>query len=69
VGRRIAFKGILLTLTSYPEPIPVSRIDDAVSIAAALGAHLAHARLREFVLAGATKSLLSKPPLPILFSQ
>ena len=27
-----------------------------------------HSRFREFVLGGATKSLLSKPPLPILFS-
>ncbi len=27
-----------------------------------------HSRLREFVLGGATKSLLSKPPLPILFA-
>jgi nucleotide-binding universal stress UspA family protein len=27
-----------------------------------------HSRLREFVLGGATKSLLPKPPLPILFS-
>jgi nucleotide-binding universal stress UspA family protein len=27
-----------------------------------------HSRLREFVLGGATKSLLSKPPLPVLFS-
>lgn len=27
-----------------------------------------HARWREFVLGGATRSLLSKPPLPILFS-
>jgi nucleotide-binding universal stress UspA family protein len=27
-----------------------------------------HSRLREFVLGGATKSLLSMPPLPILFS-
>jgi nucleotide-binding universal stress UspA family protein len=27
-----------------------------------------HSRLREFVLGGATKSLLSKPPTPILFS-
>ncbi|MGZ4892421.1 MAG: universal stress protein, partial [Halobacteriota archaeon] len=27
-----------------------------------------HSRLREFALGGATKSLLSKPPLPILFS-
>lgn len=27
-----------------------------------------HSRLRQFILGGATKSLLSKPPLPILFS-
>jgi nucleotide-binding universal stress UspA family protein len=27
-----------------------------------------HSRLREFVLGGATKSLLSRPPLPILIS-
>ncbi len=27
-----------------------------------------HSRLREFVLGGATRSLMSKPPLPILFS-
>jgi nucleotide-binding universal stress UspA family protein len=27
-----------------------------------------HSRFREFILGGATKSLLSKPPIPILFS-
>jgi nucleotide-binding universal stress UspA family protein len=27
-----------------------------------------HSRLRQFILGGATRSLLSKPPLPILFS-
>ena len=27
-----------------------------------------HSKWREFILGGATKSLLSKPPLPILFS-
>ena len=27
-----------------------------------------HSRLREFILGGATKSMLSKPPIPILFS-
>ena len=27
-----------------------------------------HSRFSEFVLGGATKSMLSKPPLPILFS-
>ena len=37
----MAFKDILLTLTSYPEPTPVSVLEDAVSIAATLGAHLA----------------------------
>jgi nucleotide-binding universal stress UspA family protein len=37
----MAFKDILLTLTSYPEPTPVSVVEEAVSIAAALGAHLA----------------------------
>jgi nucleotide-binding universal stress UspA family protein len=37
----LAFKDILVALTSYPEPSPVSIIDDAVSIAAVFGAHLA----------------------------
>jgi nucleotide-binding universal stress UspA family protein len=37
----MAFKDILLTLTSYPDPTPVSVLDDAISIAATLGAHLA----------------------------
>ncbi len=37
----MAFKDVLLTLTSYPKPTPVSMVDDAVSIAAALGVHLA----------------------------
>jgi nucleotide-binding universal stress UspA family protein len=37
----MAFKDILLTLTSYPQPTPVSVVEDAVSIAAALGAHMA----------------------------
>src|SRR6185369_4760750 len=40
-GSRMASKDILLTLTSYPEPTPVFVIDDAVSIAAGFGAHLA----------------------------
>ena len=37
----MAFKDILLTLTSYPDPTPVSVVEEAVSIAASLGAHLA----------------------------
>ncbi len=37
----MAFKDILLTLTSYPEPTPVSVVEDAVSVASLLGAHIA----------------------------
>ncbi|MCA1528916.1 universal stress protein [Bradyrhizobium yuanmingense] len=52
----MAFKDVLLTLASYPEPTPVSVIDDAVSVAATLGAHLAaiscevHAEVRASLL-------------------
>jgi len=37
----MAFRDILLALASYPEPTPASVIEDAVSVAAALGAHIA----------------------------
>src|SRR5258705_384013 len=37
----MAFKDILLTLTSYPDPTPASVAEDAVAIAATFGAHLA----------------------------
>lgn len=37
----MAFKDILVALTSYPEPTPVSVTEDAVAIATAFGAHLA----------------------------
>lgn len=37
----MAIKDILLTLTSYPEPTPISVIEDAVSFAASLGSHIA----------------------------
>lgn len=37
----MAFKDILVALNSYPDPTPVSVVDEAVSIAAALGAHIA----------------------------
>jgi nucleotide-binding universal stress UspA family protein len=37
----MAFRDILLALASYPEPTPTSVIEDAISIAAALGAHIA----------------------------
>lgn len=37
----MAIKDILVALTSYPEPTPVSSAANAVSVAVALGAHLA----------------------------
>ena len=37
----MAFKDILVALASYPDPTPVSAVEDAVSVAVALGAHLA----------------------------
>lgn len=37
----MAFRDILVVLTSYPEPTPVSVVEQAVSVAAALGAHIA----------------------------
>ncbi|WP_166298276.1 MULTISPECIES: universal stress protein [Bradyrhizobium] len=37
----MAIRDVLLTLTSYPDPTPVSVIDSAVSLASALGAHIA----------------------------
>jgi nucleotide-binding universal stress UspA family protein len=37
----MAFKDILVALNSYPDPTPVSAVEDAVSVAAVLGAHLA----------------------------
>lgn len=35
------FKDVLVALNSYPEPTPASLVEDAVAVAAALGAHLA----------------------------
>lgn len=37
----MAFKDILVALNSYPDATPVSMVEDAVSVAATLGAHLA----------------------------
>lgn len=37
----MAFKDILVALNSYPDPTPVSVVEDAVAVATALGAHLA----------------------------
>ena len=37
----MAFKDILVALTSYPEPTPSSVVEDAVSVASLLGAHIA----------------------------
>lgn len=59
----MAFKDLLLTLTSYPEPTPNSVVESAVSIAAALGAHLAavscevHVELPGHVLSGSIANI------------
>ena len=37
----MAFRDIMVALTSYPEPTQLSVVDDAVSVASALGAHIA----------------------------
>src|SRR3974390_86164 len=37
----MAFRDILVALTSYPDPTPVSVVEEAVSIASLLGAHIA----------------------------
>jgi hypothetical protein len=34
----MSFKDVLIALTTYPEPTPVSAVDDAVDLAAAFGA-------------------------------
>jgi len=36
----MAFKDMLLALTTYPQPTPVAAVDDAVAIAAAMGGRL-----------------------------
>ncbi|OCK60583.1 universal stress protein [Bradyrhizobium sp. LMTR 3] len=59
----MAFKDILLTLTSYPDPTPASVAEDAVAIAAALGAHLAalacevHVEVPGHFLSGSTANI------------
>jgi nucleotide-binding universal stress UspA family protein len=59
----MTFKDILLTLTSYPDPTPVSVVEDAVSIAATLGAHLSavacevHVEVPGHFLAGSISNL------------
>ena len=59
----MAFNDILVTLTSYPEPTPVSVVEDAVSIAAVLGAHIAalscemHVQLPGHFISGSTVGL------------
>jgi nucleotide-binding universal stress UspA family protein len=59
----MAFKDILLTLTSYPDPTPASVNEDAVAIAAAFGAHLTavacevHVEVPGHFLSGATANI------------
>jgi hypothetical protein len=36
----MSFKDALIALTTYPEPTPVSAVDDAIDLAAALGARV-----------------------------
>src|SRR5262245_30751632 len=36
----MSFKDVLIALTTYPEPTPVSAVDDAIDVAAALGAEV-----------------------------
>src|SRR3569833_2416065 len=56
----MAFKDILLTLTSYPDPTPPSVANEAVAIAATFGAHLTavacevHVEVPGHFLSGAT---------------
>jgi hypothetical protein len=51
--RDMAFKDILVALTSYPDPTPVSAVEDAVAVASALGAHLAALACEPHSAAGA----------------
>ncbi len=37
----MTIRDVLLTLTSYPEPTPVSVVEDAISFASSLGCHIA----------------------------
>src|SRR5262245_52407323 len=59
----MAFKDILLTLTSYPDPTPASVAERAVAIASAFGAHLAavacevHVEVPGHFLSGATANI------------
>lgn len=59
----MAFKDILLTLTSYPDPTPASVAEQAVAIAETFGAHLAavacevHVEVPGHFLSGATANI------------
>lgn len=59
----MAFKDILLALTSYPEPTPVPVVNVAISVAAALGGHLAalscetHVQIPGHFLAGSVVNI------------
>jgi hypothetical protein len=59
----MAFKDILLTLTSYPDPTPASVAENAVAIAATFGAHLAavacevHVEVPGHFLSGSTANI------------
>ena len=70
--RWLMWQGVVAEVQADTTPIDIadtmlSRASDMNADLVVMGAY-GHARWREFILGGATKSLLSKPPLPILFS-
>ncbi len=73
LAKHLAFHGatvVLDTIDAAGRPIGVvleSYLQSAPADLLVMGAY-GHSRLREFVLGGATRSILSKPPLPVLLS-
>ena len=63
----MALKDILVSLTSYPEPSPISVVDDAIAIAAVFGAHLTalscetHVQVPGHLLSGSFGSFANIP--------
>ena len=59
----MAFRDILVVLTSYPEPTPVSVVEEAVAVASLLGAHIAalscemHVQVPGHLMSGAVVGL------------
>jgi nucleotide-binding universal stress UspA family protein len=49
------------------DDVPESYVNSHNADLLVMGAY-GHSRIREFILGGATKNMLVRPPLPILFS-